>query len=131
MAFVSVTRLRLRSIRFLPVFFWRAQQSAKQARTAPGNIGVELRKTAGLRFWTLTVWKNTEAMAAFRGAPPHRDVMSRLRHWCDEAAYAHWEQADDTMPPWDEAARRLRDSGKLSQLLYPSDEHRAGRINNN
>ncbi len=128
MTFVSVTRLRLRSIRYLPEFIWRSQRAASQARKTPGNLGVQLRKTAGLTFWTLTLWKDSESMVAFRGASPHRDAMAKLRHWCDEAGYAHWRQDKDVMPAWDEAVRHMRESGKFSQVLYPSDNHRAGRM---
>ena len=59
---------------------------------------------------------------------PHRDAMAKLRHWCDEAGYAHWRQDKDVMPAWDEAVRHMRESGKFSQVLYPSDNHRAGRM---
>jgi len=115
-------------MRFLPAFIWRAQQSAKQARTSPGNLGVELRKTRGWTFWTLTVWNTADAMSVFRRTPPHRDVMVKLQHWCDEAAYAHWEQATQSMPAWNDAAERLCASGKLSHVLHPSDAHRTGRM---
>jgi heme-degrading monooxygenase HmoA len=128
MAFISVTRLRLRTVRFLPAFIWRAQQSESQARKSPGNLGVELRKTKGWTFWTLTVWSSANDMAAFRRASPHREAMAKLQHWCDEAAVAHWEQDAPNLPTWNEAAEHLYASGTLPQVLYPSADHRAGRI---
>ena len=44
--FISVTRLRVRSIWFLPGFIFYAMRSARQARNAPGNLGVELLRDA-------------------------------------------------------------------------------------
>jgi hypothetical protein len=38
MVVLSVTRLRLRSIRFLPSFLWWSLLSAVQAKRAPGNL---------------------------------------------------------------------------------------------
>ncbi len=128
MALVSVTRLRLRAVQFFPWFAYHAMRSTRQARRARGNQGVIVRKTAGFTFWTLTVWDSEADMAAFRREPPHRNAMRKLRDWCDEAAYARWEQADATLPDWIEAARRLRDTGHLSHVLHPSPEQQAGRI---
>ena len=34
MTFVSVTRLRMRSARYLPLFFWKALRTARQAEGA-------------------------------------------------------------------------------------------------
>jgi Domain of unknown function (DUF3291) len=128
MPLVSVTRLRLRSLRFLPAFAWYAQRSAHQAKRAAGNAGVLLRKTRGLTFWTMSVWRDEHAMAAFRGAPPHRDAMPRLAHWCDEASVAHWPIDAPGMPDWETAAGRLATGGRLSRVDHPSADQRAGRI---
>ncbi|MBP6717220.1 MAG: hypothetical protein KA205_10180 [Acidobacteria bacterium] len=37
MSFISLTRLRIRSWRFLPMFFYYAVQTLSQAKKAPGN----------------------------------------------------------------------------------------------
>jgi Domain of unknown function (DUF3291) len=123
---VAITRLRLRSIRYLPAFVWYAQRSAHQARKSSGNLGVALRKTTGLTFWTLSVWQSDGDTAAYRRAPPHRDAMPKLQHWCDEASVAHWEQEGADMPAWDAATTRLGAAGKSLHVLHPSENHRAG-----
>lgn len=128
MPLVSVTRLHLRSLRFLPGFIWYATRSARQARTAPGNLHTAVRRTADGAFWTLTAWQDEPAMVAFRRAPPHREAMPKLMHWCDEAAYAHWQQDSPVLPSWDVAAQRLRETGKSSRVNFPSAAHRAGRL---
>jgi heme-degrading monooxygenase HmoA len=125
---VSVTRLRLRSPRFLPLFFWHTIRSFRQAKTSPGNLGVRVRKTQGLTFWTLTRWKSEQAMKAFRDGLPHRLAMRKLAVWCDEASFAHWTQDSAELPPWDLAVERLQANGKLGRVLHPSADQKTGRI---
>ena len=112
----SVTRLRVRSLRFLPPFVWKTLLSQRQVVRAPGFFGGRLLIDSGLTFWTLTVWEGEHAMKAFRGAGEHARAMSRLAEWCNEAAYAHWVQAGDTVPTWDEAHERLVAEGRLSRV---------------
>src|SRR5262245_51846790 len=128
MAFVSITRLRVRSIRFLPAFLWYAAASARQARRAAGRASVQLRRTRRMTFWTLSRWESEDAMKAFRAQSPHREAMARLAHWCDEASYAHWLQESSQLPGWEEGAQRLSTTGRLSKVSHPSPDQAAGRI---
>lgn len=129
MAFVSITRLRLRSLRYLPAFMRDALITAQQAKKAPGNLRVRLRKTQGLTFWTLTVWQNESAMAAYRVSGPHKKAMPKLQQWCDEASVANWSQDTDVLPGWKEIKARMLSGGHLSRLTYPSRMHERGEIN--
>lgn len=129
MPFVSVTRLRLRSLRFVLPFVWQSRRSARQAARSEGCLDVKLRKTRGLAFWTLTSWADETSMKAFRDAPPHREAMRKLRHWCDEAAVGHWIHERDNRPGWEEAAAHLAEHGRLSRVSHPSQAQQAGRIN--
>jgi hypothetical protein len=100
MAFISVTRLRLRSIRFFPPFLWWGLLSSVQAKRAPGNL-----KGTGLRdlhftFWTLTAWTDEHAMRAFMWSGAHQRVMPKLYNWCDEASVVHWNQETAELPSW-------------------------------
>jgi len=123
MAFIAVTRLRLRSAWFLPAFILWARRSAKQAQRSDGNLGVEALRDAHWTFWTRTAWKDEESMRAFMFAEPHRLVMAKLTHWCDEAAVVHWTQEDAALPDWKEAHRRLVTEGRRSRLRRPSAAH--------
>ena len=71
MYFVSVTRLRIRSWRFLPAFLYFTLLSLIQAKRADGNRGTSLMRDAHLVFWTITVWRDEYAMREFAitGAP--------------------------------------------------------------
>jgi hypothetical protein len=128
MTIVSVTRLRLRSLLFFPGFFWYTRLSIRQAKRTPGNLGVRVRKTKGLAFWTFSMWRDNQAIRTFVPASPHREAMQKLPHWCDEAAFADWEQENADWPSWETAAERLAASGRLVNVLHPSEQHRAGRI---
>jgi hypothetical protein len=121
MPFVSVTRLRVRSWRYLPGFLWHAFLSQRQAQSAQGNLAVELLNDANMTFWTRTVWRNQSDMRAFMGADPHRKAMPHLISWCNEAAIAHWQQDSVEPPSWPEAHRRLQQEGRRSRVAYPSE----------
>ena len=128
MPLIAVTRLRIRSIRFLLPFAWYAWRSSRQAQRASGNLGVQVRKAEGLTFWTMTSWRDEEAMKAYRSAPPHQHAMPKLLEWCDEAALAHWNQDGAELPDWKTVERRLVESGRLSKVTHPSADQRAGRL---
>ena len=129
MALISVTRLRLRSPRFLPAFAWHTFASARQVRRAPGFLGGWLAGEAGLGgSWTITAWRDEAAMRAFRSAGAHMKAMPKLLHWCDEASVLHWEQETAMLPEMPEARRRMVAEGRISKVLHPSPTHAAKRI---
>jgi quinol monooxygenase YgiN len=127
--FVSVTRLRLRSIRFLPAFFWHAEASTRQVRRSPGFAGGYLANQGGLTFWTVTLWADEAAMRAYRSTAAHRAAMPKLLRWCDEASVAHWRQeGGEEAPPPDTVRQRLGQEGRLSKVAHPSAAHAAGTV---
>jgi hypothetical protein len=120
---VSLTRLRLRSARFLPSFALATSRSSRQARRAPGFLGGAVLADRRLTFWTLTAWASEEAMRAYLRGGAHGAVMPRLLHWCDEASVARWPGA--ALPAWPEAAERMRALGRPSRVRHPSPAHAA------
>jgi len=128
MPLIAVTRLRIRSIRFLVPFAWHTWRSFRQARHAPGSLGARLRKAEGFAFWTTTMWHDESAMNAYRITPPHRQAMPHLLEWCDEAAVVHWNQELPVWPDWETAERRMAQSGCPSKVNHPSNDQRAGRL---
>ena len=124
MPFVSITRLRVRSWRYLPAFLVNAYRAARQAKRARGNLAISLLRDADFAFWTRTIWTDETEMRAFMLSGVHRRIMSRLPVWCDEAAVAHWLQDDLEPPSWPEACRRLRQDGRPSMVKYPSEAQR-------
>ncbi len=121
--FVSVTRLRIRSLRFLPGFAVHTLRSLGQVKSAPGFQGGSLLHDRHWTFWTLTLWDDRASMRRYMTAGPHGAAMPHLMHWCDEASVVHWEQPDATLPSWDEADRRMRAEGRASKVNLPSAGH--------
>ena len=128
MPVVSVTRLRVRAWRFLPMFAWYAFRSGRQAAQAPGNLAAQVLNDRKRAFWTATVWATEAAMKTFMLADAHREVMPKLLHWCDEAALVRWTQEGAELPTWAEAWRRLQSEGRRSKVNHPSSAHVAYQI---
>jgi hypothetical protein len=128
MAFVSITRLRVRSWRVLPGFLFYALRSAQQAARSEGNLAVKLLRDSHNTWWTSTSWDTESSMRKFMLMKPHATAMRKLLEWCDEAALVHWSQPDAALPAWDEAHRRMQSEGRTSKVLHPSPDHLAFRI---
>jgi len=135
MVFVSLTRLRIRSVRFVPGFFLYALSSERQVRKAQGFMNGALLPDQSWTFWTMTAWDSEQSMRAFMTSGAHKQAMPHLLHWCDEASVAHWTQPDAALPAWTEADARMQESGRASKVNHPSPQHatlsyRAPRITN-
>ncbi|HXZ81258.1 MAG TPA: DUF3291 domain-containing protein [Terriglobales bacterium] len=128
MPVVSITRLRVRSWRYLLPFVFYALRAYRQAKNSQGNLAVSLLREADRTFWTRTVWTTDSAMKDFMLAGAHRQVMRKLLEWCDEAALIHWDQESDREPDWDEAHQRLQAGGRRSKVNHPSPAHESFQI---
>jgi hypothetical protein len=120
MAWISVTRLRVRSFIYLPPFLWDTFKAVRQVERSPGFLGGRLLVNAKKVFWTMTAWKDQAAMNAYRTGGAHRQAMPKLLHWCNEAAYVHWTQESSEIPAWPEAQQHMAEEGKLSKVNHPS-----------
>jgi hypothetical protein len=123
MPLISVTRLRIRSVWYLPAFFFYTLHGTWQARATTGNGAVKLLPDAHRTYWTCTQWTDLNAMWAYVASSNHRKAMKHLAHWCDEAYVVHWEQADPQLPRWDVAHRRMQQDGRPSKVNHPSAAH--------
>jgi Domain of unknown function (DUF3291). len=120
MPFVSITRLRVRSWRYLPAFLVQSIRSARQANSAPGSLAVALLREKKNVYWTRTVWNSEDSMKAFMLGGVHHKVMRSLLEWCDEAAVAHWTQESAQPPTWREAHTQILRIGRPSKVNHPS-----------
>ncbi len=123
MPFISVTRLRVRSFRFLPSFALDFVRTRRQVRNATGFQDGSLLADRAWTFWTMTAWDSQASMRRYMTAGSHRTAMPHLLDWCDEASVVHWEQPGDTLPSWAEADQRMRESGPASKVKHPSAHH--------
>lgn len=123
MVFVSVTRLRLHSPLYLPVFGWNNLLTIWQIINTPGFLVGKILRDANLTFWTITAWEEQAAMKIFRNSGAHRSVMPSIQDWCDEAFVVHWQQDDSNLPHWEEIHRRMVANGFPTRLSKPSPAH--------
>ena len=123
MPFVSITRLRLRSVRFLPAFALHAFRTLAQLKRATGFRGGSLLADRRWTFWTMTAWDDGQAMRDYMLSGDHKTAMPHLVGWCDEASVVHWDQGEDALPSWPEADRRMRLEGRASKIRFPSPQH--------
>ena len=126
MPLASITRLRVRSIRYMPEFLFRALASVRQARRSDGCLGADIRREVRLIFWTRTLWRDEKSMRAFMTTGAHRLVMPKILKWCDEASLAHWQHDGSHLPDWPIALTRLRTDGRTSRVHNPSPAHLRG-----
>ena len=78
MTFVSLTRLRVRSIRFLPGFLWNTFRVVRQVKQAAGFRTGALLKDRQWTFWAMTAWDSQESMRQFMTSDAHKKVMPYL-----------------------------------------------------
>jgi hypothetical protein len=123
--FVSVTRLRLRSVRVFPLFVIYSLRAAWQARRSQGHVVSHLNRDRHGAYWTRSIWTDEAAMRAFMMSGAHREAMPKLLDWCVEGAAVHWEQEHADPPSWREGHRRLLAEGRPSKVRHPSPAQRA------
>lgn len=123
MTFVSVTRLRLRSVWFMLRFALHTLRSLRQCKQTNGFLDGSLLPDRRLTFWTMTLWQDQPSMRAYIAGGAHLKATPKLLDWCDEASIVHWTQDDAALPSWEEADRRMRTQGRPSKVRYPSFVH--------
>jgi len=127
MPVISLTRLRVRSLRFLPGFAWYTFQSKRQLVRSPGFISGTLGSAPGLAFWTVSAWDSEDAMKRFRDTDWHKRAMPKLLHWCDEASVARWTQDAPALPDRNAMLERMTAIGRVSKVRHPTAAHAAGK----
>lgn len=126
MPLVSVTRLRIRSWRYMVPFSLYSLRAAGQARRADGFLDGYLGTSAGRAFWTVTVWRDESAMKSYRDNGAHKAAMSKMLDWADEGAMVHYEQPGADAPSAPVARDALASRGRTSKVRRPTTDHAAG-----
>ena len=123
MPFISVTRLRVRALRFLPAFAVNALRTRRQVRRADGFLSGSILADGAWTLWTMSAWDSQASMRRYMTTGSQKVAMPYLLDWCDEASVVHWDQPGEAPPSWAEADRRMRDSGRASKVRHPSPQH--------
>ncbi|ACY99003.1 hypothetical protein [Thermomonospora curvata] len=115
-ALVMASRFQLKTPWRAPAFLLHSLRLWRQARRAPGALGVSLRARP-LRgtFWTLSAWTDHEALYRYARTDPHGAVMRKIRPWTRDAQFRFWELPVIDLPRdrnaaaalWEEADRHL------------------------
>src|SRR5215472_13468305 len=121
MPVIVVTRLRLKDPALLDEFFVDAVAAIEQAQKAAGNLGADALADADNAWWSVSAWQGHDLMRAFVGSEPHRSILARLDHYCDEATFADWEQDSPDLPDWQTSWQHLTADGKVAELTDPSE----------
>jgi heme-degrading monooxygenase HmoA len=103
--FVSVTRLRLKGKRKLPLFFWHTFKSVSQSRKSEGLLYSSFNNEGWDTYWTLTMWENKDAMKEYRNKGSHLKAMKVSRNIANELESINWET--ENKPTWEECKQRL------------------------
>ena len=120
MAVIVVTRLRLKDPALLDEFFVDAVAAIEQAQKSQGNLGADALADANNAWWSVSAWQDRDPMNAFVGSEPHRSIMNRIDHYCDEATFVDWEQPGAELPDWQTSHRHLVADGQAAHLTSPS-----------
>jgi hypothetical protein len=84
----------------------------RQVLSAEGAVGVALNTELPRTFFTLSAWRDRDALDTFVGSEPHLSTMRRYRAVMADARFVFWTVSADTLPPsWSEAQRRLSEAG--------------------
>jgi hypothetical protein len=120
---VMASLLQLDSLRRAPSFLRAAMAIRRQALGADGAVGVALNTALPRRtFFTLSAWRDDEALNGFVRSEPHVSIMRRYRPAMADARFVFWNTTPDKLPPsWSEAEQRLRAAASNSQLKSPTE----------
>jgi heme-degrading monooxygenase HmoA len=108
-AVVMTSRFRVRGFRHVLPFFLAAMRVHKQVRAADGALGVSLiAHPLRKEFFTLSAWRDKDALEAMVRSEPHRSVMQRQRGVMAESTFRFWNLPTEALPPtWPDAQRQL------------------------
>jgi hypothetical protein len=100
--------LPLKTYRGIPSFFRFTFQILKQMRATPGAMGFSLRaKIIARNFWTLSAWKDEQALRDFVMKLPHAAAMKTVRPYMGATNFTQWKVTGAALPLyWEDAMRR-------------------------
>jgi heme-degrading monooxygenase HmoA len=103
------SRLEVKALHQVPGFFLASLSLLRQARRAPGALGVTLKADLLQRtFWTLSAWSDKDALSAYAAAEPHKSTIARKRKVMRESTFTFWPAPATDLPiEWSDAQRRL------------------------
>src|SRR5258707_4345244 len=104
-----IAYLPLKHCRAVAKFFRFTFEIQRQLRTSAGLVGYSLNAQPFARkFWTLSVWRDQQALQDFVGAMPHSRTMRRLAAHMGKSQFAQWTVESHEIPlDWNAAKARI------------------------
>lgn len=113
---------------YLPPARWRhpfafnrmASRVARQLEETPGVVWFSIQAEFGRRtFWTLSVWRDRDAMRRFVPMEPHASAMRQFWVWgAPEAKFVDWD-SPSVWVTWSDAYRVLGREAKPGRVITP------------
>lgn len=123
MPYLSMTRLKLRSLRHLPHFSLHTARVVRQVQRTPGFIDGQIMFALELSAWTVVLWESDAAIRTYFTNGVHGRGQSYIYVWASEANHAHVAVDHLELPSWEEVARSLSEIGRFLTIPYPSQNH--------
>ncbi|MFD3762137.1 DUF3291 domain-containing protein [Streptomyces sp. NPDC058622] len=103
------SRLLLRRARDIPRFIAASQAIRRQVMAADGALGLSLRaEPLAKTFWTLSAWRDQEALDSFVEALPHERTMRDFHLRLRDPVFVTWTVPRSTLPvDWSDAVSRI------------------------
>jgi heme-degrading monooxygenase HmoA len=111
---IMASLLRLDRFWRIPGFLRAAMAIRQQVLGSDGALGVALDTDLPHRtFFTLSAWKDRDALNAFVRAEPHVTTMRRYRPAMSDSRFVFWTAEADGLPPgWPDVRDRLSEAAK-------------------
>ncbi|ELS33890.1 MULTISPECIES: hypothetical protein [Pseudanabaena] len=123
MLYLSVTRLKLKSFRYLLSFLFYTDQILREIRASEGYLQGKLMATHNLSMWTMTLWTSEESARNFYLSGSHQLAMEKISEWTSEAVHINHPTNWDQLPPWTDVTQLLANQGHFVPLTNPSENH--------
>jgi hypothetical protein len=106
---VMASRLPLARYRDIPAFLRASLDIRRQLAKSDGLIGYGLEAHFLRRtFWTLSVWRDDDALARFAHADPHNRHVARIRPHMNSSTFVTWAVPGAQLPvTWTQARQRV------------------------
>lgn len=102
------SRLELRRLRDVPAFLIAALRLRRRFADVDGGVRLDLEARPLRRtFFTLSTWRDRDALDAYTADPLHRDVMRTFRSRMAGSAFVTWDHDGSSLPGWTDARSRL------------------------
>lgn len=124
MPYLTITRLKVKSVRQLPAFIRANQPTFDQVVRSDGFLAGKALVDFSGAAWTQTLWETSEHMKAFYFSGAHRKLMGRLNEFACEASTRSLELPDAHLPSWWAACKLLQQEARYSAALRePTSMH--------